>query len=75
MKGVVDHSVIIAPLLSCLSLGGRSSLPTALLLLNDRHSCGDKLDTPVAAIGPSMQLAVVVEIVLTVELVLAAELA
>lgn len=74
--GIGTPSVLVprAPLVS-FSLGRCSSLPTALLLLDDGHGCGNELDTPVAAVGPGVELAVVVEVVLAVELVLAAELA
>lgn len=71
-------SVLEAPLLSCLcagALGWRSSLPTALLLLDDRHRRRDELNPTVAAVGPCVKLAVVVEVVLAIELVLATELA
>lgn len=70
------NSVLVhnAPLVG-FGLGRCSSLPTALLLLNDGHGCGDELNAPVAAVGPGVELAVVVEVVLAVELVLATELA
>lgn len=57
-----------------LRLGWSPALAASLLMLDDGHGSWDELDTPVAAVGASMQLAVVVQVVLTVELVLAAEL-
>lgn len=62
----------------CLDLGGlglgRSSLlAAALLVLNNGHGLRHELNAPVAAVGASVQLAVVVQVVLTVELILSAE--
>lgn len=75
-------SVPASALLSCCythgsqsRLGGRPPLATSLLLLNDRHRIRDEFHATVAAVGASVQLAVVVEVVLAIELVLAAELA
>lgn len=68
-------ALIIILLLGHLGLGRSTALSAALFLFNDRHSSRDKLNTPVAAVGAGMQLAVVVEVILTVELVLSAELA
>lgn len=56
-----------------LGLGRGSALSAALFLLNNGHGGGDKLDAAVAAVGAGVQLAVVVQVVLSVELVFAAE--
>lgn len=58
-----------------LGLGWRSLLAAALLVLNDGNGLGHVLNTPVAAVGPSVKLAVVVQVVLAVELILSAEFA
>jgi hypothetical protein len=42
-------------------------------LLNDRNSGWDKFDAAISAVWACMELAVIVQVVLTVELVLAAE--
>lgn len=60
-------------LLLCLGLGRGTSLAVALLFLDNGDSSRDKLNATVAAVGASMELAVVVQVVLTVELVLATE--
>lgn len=65
---------VVFTLLS-LGLGRGTALATALLLLNDGHRRGDELDTPVTAVGPGVEFAVVVQVILAVELVFAAELA
>lgn len=62
-------------LFSHLGLRWGSALSAALFLLDNGNSGGNELNTTVAAVGAGMQLAVVVEVVLSVELVLAAELA
>lgn len=64
-----------APLFRQLRLGRRPALAVPLLVLDDGYGCWNELDSPIAAVGPRVELAVVVEIVLAVELVLATELA
>lgn len=68
-------ALIIIFLLSHLGLGRSTALSAALFLFNDWYSSGDEFNTSVAAIGASVQLAVVVEVILAVKLVLSAELA
>lgn len=61
--------------LGSLGLGRSTLLPAALLVLNHGNGLGHVLDTPVAAVWPGVELAVVVQVVLTVELVLSTEFA
>lgn len=73
--GCNTSSVVRALLFGSLGLGRCPSLPASLLLLNDWDRSRDELNTTVAAVGSCVQLAVVVEVVLTVELVLSTKLA
>lgn len=61
-------------LLLRLGFGRGTSLAVALLFLDNGDGSRDKLNATVAAVGASMELAVVVQVVLAVELVLATEL-
>ena len=66
---------VIRLCLDRLGFGRCPLLAAALLMLDDGNGLGHVLHAPVAAVGPSVELAVVVQIILAVELILAAELA
>lgn len=67
--------IIVAPLVGGLRFGGCPALAAALFLFNDRNCGGNEFDATISAVGPGVQLSVVVEVVLSVELVFATELA
>lgn len=67
--------IIVAPLVGRLRFGGCSALAAALFLFNDGNCGGNEFNATISAVGPGVQLSVVVEVVLSVELVFATELA
>lgn len=71
----VFQLVVVVVSLSRLGLWRCPSLAAAFFLLNNRHSSGNEFHASIAAVGSSMQFAVVVQVVLTIELILSAKLA
>lgn len=68
-------SLIIVLFSQRLRLGRSSAFSAALLLLNNRDCLGDKFHHTLAAVGAGVQFAVVFEVVISVKIVLSAELA
>lgn len=66
---------VVAALVIHLGFRWGSAFAASLFVLNDRDGRSYKLNAAVPTIGPGMQFAVVVEVILSVELVLTAKLA
>lgn len=69
------RSILVATFDGSLGLGWRSALAAALFLLDNGDCSGYKLNTTISAVGPCVQLPMVVEVILSVELVFTTELA
>lgn len=69
------RSILVAPLIVGLGFGGCSALATALLLLNNRDGSRNEFDATISAVGSGVQLSVIVEVILSVELIFSTELA